>query len=59
MLKIALSGIAGMAIGAYAASHPPVTVNHQNETVETVSIDTTELTRQARDLPVVEVKEPF
>lgn len=59
MMKIALSGIAGIAIGAYAASSPPVAVSHQNDTVEAVSIDTSEFTRQAGDLPVVEVKEPF
>jgi hypothetical protein len=59
MIKIAMSGIAGIAIGAYAASHPPAAVSHQIETVKTVSIDTTELTRQAKDLPVAEVIEPF
>ena len=60
MIKIALSGLAGLAIGAYAVSNPPIAIGQKAELAladkdqpaKTVSIDTTELTRQARDLPV-------
>lgn len=59
MIKVALSAVIGAAIGAYAASGPVLKTAYQQDGVKQVSIDTLELTKQAMDLPVREVKEPF
>ena len=63
MIKLASSALLGaafgIAIGAYVMSGPALTAGYRHAAVKPVTIDPSDLTKQARDLPVLVIENPI